>query len=277
MPFNPPIQAGMEPHPGYRVTRFLGRGGFSEVWEAEAPDGARVALKLMSSADGRVAPREIRSMQMVRKLQHPSLVRVDSVSLYRQYIVIAMELAEGGLNDLLEAYQTELGTPIPPEQVCLYFAQAADVLDFLNARRHRIGTQVVGVQHCDVKPSNLLLCGDLVKLSDFGLASPITGPTNAHNPVGTAAYAAPEVFKGRLSDRTDQYALAVSYCELRGGRLPFTDAPAHFDRQYTRPAADLSMLPAAERPVVARALSAAPPDRWPSCVEFISHLTASLP
>lgn len=277
MYLNPPIQAGTEPHPGYRVTRFLGRGGFSEVWEAEGADGSRVALKFMSSADGRVAPREIRSMQMVRKFAHPGLIRLDRVSLYRQYIVVVMELAEGGLNDLLEAYQTELGTPIPPEQICLYFAQAAEVLDFLNARQHRVNGQLVGVQHCDVKPSNLLLCGDQVKLSDFGLASTITGPTNSHNPSGTAAYAAPEVFKGRLSDRTDQYSLAVSYCELRGGRLPFADAPAHFDRAYNRPAPDLTMLPESERPVVARALNPAPPDRWPSSTEFITRLTAALP
>ncbi len=42
------------------------------------------------------------------------------------------------------------------------------------------------------------------------------------------AYAAPEVFRGQRSRWTDQYALAVSYCEVRGGRLPFANAPRPF-------------------------------------------------
>jgi hypothetical protein len=76
-----------------------------------------------------------------------------------------------------------------------------------------------------------------------------------------------------VSDRTDQYALAVCYCVLRGGRLPFPDTPDHFAPNYTRPAPDLSMLSPAERPAVARALAPVPPDRWPSCGELIAELT----
>ena len=42
------------------------------------------------------------------------------------------------------------------------------------------------------------------------------------------------MFQGRISDRTDQYALAVTYCELRGGRLPFADTPPAVQRGYFR-------------------------------------------
>ncbi len=261
----------MEPYPGYRLRQLLGRGGFAEVWEAETADGP-VALKFMGCKDGLMASKEIRAIQAIRHLRHPGLTRIDQVWCQAGYIVIAMELAEGSLLDLLEAYVTEFNTPIVPEQVCLYLTQAADCIDFMNARQHTHEGRRVGFQHCDIKPSNLLLFGETVKVADFGLASATSTALKFHRRAGTLDYTAPEVFQGRLSDWTDQYALAVTYCQLRGGQLPFPDTPPRFTREYVRPAPDLSMLPDAERPVVARALSPVPQDRWPSCKEFITRL-----
>src|SRR5207245_8949597 len=93
--------------------------------------------------------------------------------------------------------------------VCSYLSQVAEALDFMSARQHRIEGRVVSVQHCDVKPSNMLVCGDIVKLCDFGLASVLNAPFQLHRQAGTPDFAAPEVFQGRLSDKTDQYAFAV--------------------------------------------------------------------
>ena len=112
------LEAGLEPFPGYRLRQFLGRGAFAEVWEAEVTGGKSVALKFMSAnTTSLAASKEVRSIQMVRKLSHPNLVRTDQVWCYGSYIVIAMELAEGDLNDLLLTCQSEQGTPIPARQV----------------------------------------------------------------------------------------------------------------------------------------------------------------
>jgi serine/threonine protein kinase len=268
------LEPGTVPFPGYRLRQRLGRGGFADVWEAEAADGTATALKFMPCNDSGAAAKEIRSIQAVRQLQHPNLIRIDQVWCYQGYVVVAMELADGSLLDLLEAYQYEFGSPILPEQVCSLLAQVATALDFLNARQHRLGGQIVAIQHCDVKPSNMLLCGETVKLADFGLSSQTTSQLKVHRRAGTLDYTAPEVFQGRLSDRTDQYALAVSYCVLRGGRLPFRDSPATFTdcQGYSRPAPDLSMLSGREQPIIARALSTVPQYRWSSCGELIAQL-----
>jgi serine/threonine-protein kinase len=266
------LAPGLEPHPGYRLVGRLGKGGFGEVWEACKSDGTSVALKFVPGNNAMRASQETRSLQLVRNLRHPGLVTVNGVWCSMGYVVVAMELAEGTLQDLYDAYQSEYGTPVPAEHLWLLLEQAAETLDFLNGHRHMIGGQRLGIQHCDVKPSNLLLFGERVKVSDFGLAAPTTAPLKFHCPAGTLAYVAPEVFQGRLSDRTDQYALAVTYCMLRCGRLPFGETPDRFSLGYVRPAPDLSFLPQAERPVIARGLAPIPAERWSSCTELIAQL-----
>jgi serine/threonine-protein kinase len=235
-----------------------------------------MALKFLPCGDTLIAAQEIRSIQVVRQVRHRHLVNIEQVWGSSGYVVVTMELADGSLLDLLEAYQTEYGRPLEAREVCTYLGQAADALDFLNRREHSIGGQRVAIQHCDVKPTNLLLFGDTVKITDFGLSSATGTPVKHHRRAGTLDYAAPEIFQGMLSDWTDQYALAVTYCQLRTGKLPFQDPLRTFQKSYVRPAPDLSMLPATERLIIARALAVAPQDRWPTCRQLIDELSQSL-
>ena len=86
-------------------------------------------------------------------------------------------------------------------------------------------------------------------------------------------YVAPEVLEGRVSQRTDQYSLAVTYFQLRTGRLPFAgDSVNQVLYAHVHRPPDLSGLPEEERAVVARALAKRPEDRWPSCREFVRRL-----
>src|SRR5262249_50762359 len=141
-------------------------------------------------------------------------------------------------------------------------AEAAEALDYLNARQHKINGARVAIQHCDIKPNNLLLCGETLKVADFGLSSFLIAQLETRNRAGTLDYCAPEIFQSRLSNQTDQYALAITYCQIRGGRLPFSDTPATFQSGYVRPTPDLSMLAEPERPIIAKALNPVPQNRW---------------
>jgi serine/threonine protein kinase len=243
------------------------------VWEAETTSSRAVALKFLPCDHGSTASEENRSIQMVRQLSHPNLVQIEQVWCYPGYLVVSMELADGTLHDLYEAYRAKCGTAIIPEHLCLLLSQAAAALDFLNSPQHHINEHIVALQHCDIKPTNLLVFGQTLKLTDFGLTSMTTTGMKNHRRAGTPDYSAPEVFDGRLSDRTDQYALAVTYYQLRTGRMPFQPASRPFRKTYVRPAPDLTMLPEAERPIIARGLSKAPLDRWPSCTQMIEQLT----
>jgi serine/threonine-protein kinase len=267
------LQAGLEPYPGCRLRRRIGAGSFGEVWEAVSSRGAPQALKFLPCDAKNTVAREIRSVQAISLLRHPHLIRIDRIWCFQRYLVIAMELADGTLTDLLQIYISEGNKAILPEHACLLLSEAAEALDFLNARRHEVNGRIVAIQHCDVKPSNLLLVEDRLKVADFSLSSVLDSQLETRCRSGTLDYCAPEIFQGRLSNQTDQYALAVTYCLLRGGRLPFKDTPSSFQPHYTRPAPDLTMLPEAERPYIARALHPVPQNRWPTCGELMARLT----
>jgi len=270
---SPAAQLAITPelHPGYRLRRLRGRGTFGQVWEAETKAGDPVALKFLPCV-GAQAGMEVRSLQLISNLSHPGLIRIDKVWSAAGCLVVAMELADGSLADLLEIYEADLGTALPRDHLLPLLAQAAEALDFLNTCQHYLHGQWVTIQHCDVTAGNLLVFGKAVKLTDFSLTTALTSREKTHHRAGTPAYAGPEVFQGRVSERTDQYALAVCYCALRGGRLPFPDTPATFEPGYIRPAPDLDMLEPEERPAVSRALSPVPQDRWPSCGELVAQL-----
>jgi serine/threonine protein kinase len=268
------LTVGTEPYPGYRLERELGRGAWSVVWEARRADGSPCALKFMDCRQDLAPAQELRALQAVRQLRHPHLLGVENVWCCPGYLVIAMEIMDGSLLDLLGVYLHELDQPMSAEHVAFFLSQAADAIDFLNARQHTINGQRVAFRHCDIKPNNLLVRGNMVKLADFSLAFPTASTMAPYRPCGTLVYGAPEVFQGFLSDRTDQYSLAISYYQLRTGRLPFHDTPASFTRSYVRPAPDLSYVTPAERDALSRALSPVPQNRWPTCREMMRQLSA---
>src|SRR5262249_32860164 len=118
----------------------------------------------------------------------------------------------------------------------------------------------------------LLLLGGTVKVADFGLARVLEGVAASHSGALTPAYAAPEFFEGRTTPWSDQYSLAVTFCHLRGSRLPFTGNHAALMAAHLSKKPDLTMLPEDEQPAVARALAKNPSDRWPSCQAFVNAL-----
>src|SRR5262249_31841856 len=79
----------------------------------------------------------------------------------------------------------------------------------------------------------------------------------------------------RTTRWSDQYSLAVTYCHLRTGRLPFTGSAARLMAGHVSQPPDLDMLPEPERVVVERALAKEPTRRWPSCRAFAEALSAT--
>jgi formylglycine-generating enzyme required for sulfatase activity/serine/threonine protein kinase len=269
---NDDLHIGSEPIAGYKLVLRLGRGGYGEVWKAIAPGGFAVALKFVPLAtDGLQV--EQRALDIIRTLRHPCLLTTVGSWQTNRYLVIAMELADRTLKDRFQEAVRQGYIGIPREEVLEYFHEAAKGLDFLNDPRHPYdGQERVSFQHRDIKPENILLVGGGAKVADFGLVRLLEQAQTSHTGSMTPIYAAPEFFEGHTSQHSDQYSLAITYCHLRGGRVPFVGSLADVMRGHLKETPDLSMLPPEERSIVGRALSKVPTQRWPNCVTLISEL-----
>jgi serine/threonine protein kinase/WD40 repeat protein len=195
-------------------------------------------------------------------------------------MIVATLVANQTLGDRLKECQAAGKRGIPADELLQYMAEAAKGLDFLNSSRHQIGDSRLGaVQHCDVKPDNIMLSGGSVVICDFGVAQVLAGgrDVNATSLGGTPAYMAPECFMSKPSSCSDQYSLAVTYYQLRTGRLPFTEETfaavyaAHQDGTL-----DFRAASKAEQAVLRRATSPDPAARYASCSEFAEALRAAV-
>lgn len=269
------LRAGTEPIPGFQLLMRLGQGGFGEVWKAAAPGGFQVALKIVPLT-GVVGETELQSLDIVKAIRHPNLLATFGSWKRDNYLVIAMELADNTLMDRFNQCFKEGMPGIPREELLEYLDEAAKGIDYLNEPRHTIGgNEKVGIQHRDIKPQNILLVGNGVKVADFGLVRFLESSVTGHTGKLTPSFAAPEFFKGMTSNRSDQYSLAISYCVLRGGRLPFEGTAADLLVGHLMKEPDLSMIPIAEQPIIARALAKDPENRWPSCRAVVDALNES--
>ncbi len=204
--------------------------------------------------------------------------RTDSPEVDAAWLAVGMLL--GGLSlqhRLRECLKS--GLPgIPPRELLSYMEESAKGLDFLNQPRHDLGDGPVAIQHCDVKPANIVLIGSSAVVCDFGLARILSrNQITATSASGTPAYMAPEAIAGRPSRTSDQYSLAVTYYHLRTGSLPVNDGTlwevlnAHRTGQL-----DLSRVPEHEQAVLRRATSLKWEERFDSNQDLVDSLREAL-
>lgn len=256
---------------GYKMLKRLGSGTFGEVWLAEAPGGIQVAVKVISRPlDQEEAQRELQALELIKQLRHPYLVQTQAYSPMQDRLLIVMELADGSLRDRLKECRAAGMPGIPLDELIRYFGEAAEALDFLHSKH---------VHHRDIKPENILLVQKHAKVADFGLARTMQSQRNLATATssGTPAYMAPEVWRGKVSEHSDQYSLAVTYAELRLNRRLFagTDMIAMMEG-HLQQTPDLEPLLEPERKVLLKALSKSPDERYGSCKEFLQALKRSV-
>src|SRR5262245_21089759 len=257
------LEAGMEPIPGHRLLVRLGKGGFGDVWAAELRDGSIVALKFIDCRhhSSTLVANEVRVLLKLRQVCHPHIIRLLDVCASRQFLVLKMERADGNLRELHEVYMQETGQGIPCDHLLELMEQAADGLDFL-AEQVRMGLSPGVMQHCDIKPSNLLIHEQGLRIVDFGLCMSSLAGTHGRRFMGTPPYAPPELHDGRVTDHTDQYSLAVTYSELvTNGRAMLPWRPG---QKSWSEAVDINKIRSSEAPVLARALDVNWTNRFPN-------------
>jgi serine/threonine-protein kinase len=209
--------------PGYKVERSLGQGAMGAVYLARRlATGQRCALKVIlpeSAADERAMQLFLREVSVLRRLDHPRIVRFLEIGAHQGQFFFAMEYVE--TIDL----KAELARHAQEERVALICALICQALEGLQHAHD------LGIVHRDVKPSNLLVArqdGRLAAfLADFGLAknfenAGFSGMTHEGVVLGTVPFMAPEqVTQARLArPSVDIYAIGATLYNLLTDRVP---------------------------------------------------------
>ncbi|KAL8140030.1 hypothetical protein V2J09_006051 [Rumex salicifolius] len=205
----------------YRLGHLLGKGSFAKVHLAHSlTTNAAVAIKVTEKPNTNVAaaPLILREVTIMRRLNHPNILRVHELLATRTNIYLVMDLAHGG--DLQAVLASRPGHRLRLSTALRVFHQLVSALHFCHQH---------GVSHRDLKPHNILLDqhGN-IKLSDFGLSS-VAGEGSVaagfllKSVCGTPAFMAPEVI-GRqryAGPKADAWSCGIILYAMLAGALPF--------------------------------------------------------
>src|SRR5262249_2181643 len=159
-----------EPIPGYRLIEPIGTGGFGEVWKCEAPGGFLKAVKFLFGnlesidSDSAGAVQERKALDCVKEVRHPFVLSLERYDVIDGQLVLMMELADKNLQDVCDECTAAGMVGIPRNDLLRYIKDAAEALDHMS--------QKYNLQHLDIKPRNLFLVSNRVKVADFGLVKP---------------------------------------------------------------------------------------------------------
>ena len=204
----------------WQVDSELGRGVWATVFRVHRSSAPleRMAIKLITDPRAKDPTFQMRfqaEMAVLRRLDHPNLVKYFDHGIHEGQPYYVMDLVEG------KNFETRLQEGNRPrwEEVLAMWMQMVSVLRYAHRR---------GILHRSLKPSNLFDCGNLqIKLSDFGILKLFTDPSvePATAPYLPAAFTSPEQLSGKsLSKRSDFYALGTLIYTLLVGRPPFIGA-----------------------------------------------------
>src|SRR5207244_13015389 len=156
---------------------------------------------------GQRAEQELKALKRVMTVRHPYVLSLERFDIIDGQLLIVMELADRNLWDRFKECRQKGLPGITREELLGYMEESAEALDLMNIQYQ--------LQHLDIKPQNLFLVHQHIKVADFGLVKDL-GAMGAATMTGgvTPVYAAPETFDGWLSRYSDQYSLAIVYQEM---------------------------------------------------------------
>lgn len=206
----------------YTITKILGMGACGEVRLAfEKETYKRFAVKIISKRKFSVGPKmpssTIEEVTILRKLDHPGIVKIGEVYDSDDALYIILELVCGG-----ELFDRVRKVGQLEENIAkLLFYQMLLAVNYLHER---------GITHRDLKPENVLLTTDsletAIKITDFGLSRFVGENSLMKTLCGTPNYLAPEILKtagtGGYSKAVDCWSLGCILYVCLGGYPPFS-------------------------------------------------------
>ena len=272
----------------YKILEKIGAGGQGTVYKAQDTKLDRtVVIKVLppeltqKTANFRRFEREA---QLCSQLDHPNICTIYDFHNADGVFYIAMQYVAGK-----NVLQLVAGRPLDLKSALSIAVQVCDALAYTHSR---------GIIHRDIKAGNIMVTsGGQVKVLDFGLAKLMEDepPQNVKGvdrsditelgiPYGTATYAAPEQAKGEKTDhRADIFSTGVLIYEMLTGIWAFQGKTVIDVRHQVlhgtpKPLSVMrpEPLPPQLQPILDRALSKEPKDRYQQISQMRDELRAIL-
>jgi serine/threonine protein kinase len=260
---------------GYALKALISDGRYSRLFGAvDEVEGGEAALKFPKPQVAAVAAHHaafVREAWVGAHVHSPWVAQILQLPFRRQTsLYTVMPLYQG---ELLETRLERRPAMNLEEGRAIGVGLARGI-----AALHRLG-----VIHRDIKPDNVILeGGGKLKLVDFGVVRvPGWEDFPPEDVPGTAAYMAPEMFKGEAgNEATDLYALGVTMFRAFTSEFPYGNPDGTSPPRRDRPK-DLAVLrpdlPAWLGAVLARAIATDPAERFRDAMEFAAEMEAGPP
>jgi serine/threonine protein kinase len=255
----------------YQLDREIGRGTFGVVFAGFDCELEReVALKVFHIGTPERTNAVLHEARALASVAHPNVVALHDLGRDGELAYLVLDYVDGWT--MAERIQR----PIEWRSTVRLFIQAARGL----AAVHR-----AGLEHGDVKPSNILVGRDgRVQIADLGLSRSLLegGEAEPRERGGTWCYAAPEwLFEGHSDARSDQFSFCVALWEALYGQRPWAKERIGYEAmlvEVVEPAKQRSPVGIPERMerAIRRGLAARPGDRFASMDDLAEALALAL-
>ncbi|XP_051502042.1 MAPK/MAK/MRK overlapping kinase-like isoform X1 [Myxocyprinus asiaticus] len=195
-------------HRDYRIIKKIGEGTFSEVMKVQSlKDSKHYACKTMKQTIKSVdQAHNLREVQAMKRLSpHPNILQLHELIYDRDTGTLSLicELMEMNIYELIKGRQN----PLPESKVKHYMYQLCRSLDHMHSN---------GIFHRDVKPENILIKDDVLKLADFGSCRSIYSKPPHTEYISTRWYRAPECLltDGHYSQKMDMWSAGCVFFEI---------------------------------------------------------------
>ena len=211
----------------FTLNKVVGAGGFGKVFEGHFNE-ERVAVKILHirKEENMIMSKSLKAELNISGLQHPNVVRIISSFCepeLNRYVIVMEFVSYMNLQQIIDDLDNN---SLSYSDRLRYSLHISSALAFVHDNN---------IIHLDVKPANILVCGDgLCKLCDFGCSLNLNKSddsefSNYAHLGGTMKYKAPELLRGwKPTPMCDMYSLALTMWQMKHREIPFSALDVHF-------------------------------------------------
>tara|TARA_B110000208_G_scaffold189674_2_gene251764 strand:- start:9081 stop:10223 length:1143 start_codon:yes stop_codon:yes gene_type:complete len=189
----------------YYYTEPIGRGSFSTVYKGyHYYNKSVIAIKKFTKIpDKEYFKNEI---ALMKQLHHKNVLKLHKVLKHKSYSYLILEYCDSNLYSYIESNNNSFNYK--------YFTGIINGLEYLYSSN---------ILHRDIKPHNILIKNNTIKISDFGFAKTFEKNQLITTFCGSPLYMAPEIIKNRkYNNNSDIWSLGVVLYELITKIHPYT-------------------------------------------------------